>query len=185
MSGTPAIEEGVVASAYNTALYTGFPVKKVDTGAFELAAAGDSIYGIISEITQFYLPALSRTIKPLGSHPKLLPANTTYTGTENESRISVIPVKGNLFVMDGDAALTTGTRAGARALIGSNGNHVISSDDAAMDVSDLETNDGSAASAQWTVIDVIEEFDTDFTASRIKFICECNEPQFPESGTGL
>jgi len=185
-SASPAIEEHVIISNYNTAVYEGFPVLKVDDGSVEVcAAATATIYGVVVSCNQYYNANLSRVIKPLGISPKFIPASTVYTGVERESRVSVIPVVGNLFVMDADAALATATRAGARALIGSNGDHVISTDDCALDISDVETNDASAASAQWSIVDVIEEYDTDFTASRVKFIVKCNEPQFIAGGVGL
>jgi hypothetical protein len=183
-SSGPAIEEGVVASAYGTALYEGQPVLKVDAGTFELCPAGTAtIYGIIVGINQYYDSTDSRVKKPLGSAPKRLPASTTYTGVDNESRIAVMPVKGLLFEVDADAALATPTLAGARALIGSNGDHVISTDDAALDISDVEAKDGTPASAQWSVVDV--DPNQDFTASRVKFIVSCNEPQFLLGGIGL
>jgi hypothetical protein len=94
-----------------------------------------------------------------------------------------MPVKGLLFEVDADAALATPTLAGARALIGSNGDHVISTDDAALDISDVEAKDGTPASAQWSVVDV--DPNQDFTASRVKFIVSCNEPQFLLGGIGL
>ena len=70
-SGTPAIEEGVVASAYATAIYEGVPVKRADDGTFQVAAAGDTnIYGICCGINQYYDSCSSRVVKPLAVSPK-------------------------------------------------------------------------------------------------------------------
>jgi hypothetical protein len=183
-SGTPQIEEGVVASAYGTAIYEGSCVRKVDDGTFEVAAAGATIYGVVASINQYYDSNTGRVEKSRRASPKSLPASTTYTGVDRESRIGVIPVRGNVFEVDGNTAVVAATLAGARALIGSNGDHVISSDDTALNTSDVEAKDASPASAGWTVIDIAGT-DQDFTASRVKFLVVCNEPQLVASSTGL
>ena len=182
-TGSPAIEEGVVASGYGTAIYEGVPVRRIDDGTFTVAAAGATIYGICCGINQYYDSGDGRVKKPLGPSPKLLPASTSYTGIDRESRIAIIPVAGNLFEADFNAAIATTTLAGARAFLGTNGDHVISSDDAALNASDFVANDATPASAGWTAVDVA--IDQDFTASRIKFIVRCNEPQIVPSSTGL
>ena len=182
--GSPTIEEGVVASGYGTAIYEGSPVRRVDGGTFEVAAAGTTIYGICCGINQYYDSADGRVKKPLGASPKVLPASTSYTGIDRQSRIAIIPVEGNLFEADADGVLATPTYAGAVALLGSNGDHVVSSDDWALDISNVEANDASPASAQWTLVD-LSGSDQDFTASRVKFVIRCNEPQIVPSSTGL
>ena len=188
-TGTPATVLGRVASNYGTALSVGQPVRKTDAGYYELAPGTEGtpglIFGIIAAIDQFYDSNLGRISKPLGSAPKTLPASTTYTGVDNESRILIWPCQGNYFEVDADAALSTATRAGALALLGTNGDHVISSDDAALDISDVETNDGSATSAQWNLVNIVEYPDTDFTASRLKFVVKCIEVQNADGSTGL
>lgn len=174
-----------VASAYGSAIYEGFPVKRVDGGYYEVAAAGDSFYGVVVSIDQFK-DSDGRVRQALGASPKLLPASTTYSGIDDESRLVVAPARNWYFEVDADDGVSATTRAAFIALIGSNGDHVISSDDAALDISDVVTKDGAPGSAQWRVVDISPRLDQDFASSRVKLIVEAVEVQGPEyEATGL
>ncbi|MDR5684505.1 MAG: hypothetical protein QN163_10875 [Armatimonadota bacterium] len=181
---TPRHERCVVASGYASAIHVGFPVKRLDDGTFNIAAAGEAIYGIVAGIDQFFDATDGRVKKPLGPDPKRLPAGTTYSGVDRASVLTVIPVEGNLFEVDLDTAISTPTRAGAVALLGSNANHVISGDDCALNRANLEANDASPASANWRTVGLVED-GANFAAARLKYIVRCNTPQNQDGGVGL
>lgn len=182
----PPIVYKPVASNYGSAIYVGMPVRLLDTGYVEISPGTEGtaglIYGVVATIGRYYDATRGRMIDSEAASPKYLPANTVYgTNIERESRLGIIPVAGQRFVLDGNAALTTATRAGALALVGSAADHTIASDDVTLNVADLESKDAAPASAQWQVEDFVEAPNTDFTAARIKFVCKCIEPQFPDA----
>lgn len=182
----PPIEYHPVASNYGSAIYVGMPVRLLDTGYVEISPGSEGtaglIYGIVATIKHYWDATRSRMVSGEMVSPKYLPANTVYgSNIERESKLGIIPVAGQKFVIDADAALATATRAGALALKGAAGDHVIATDDVALDISDVEAKDTTPASAQWQVVDFVENVDTDFSASRVKFIVKCIEPQFPDA----
>jgi hypothetical protein len=113
-STTPPIEIKPVADDYGTAIYIGSPVKQVSTGYFEAAAAGDTIYGVCVGVEQYYDGSAIRK----GGR---LPASTSYdTNLERQSKIRVIPVRGQVFQICADDKTTATTEAGYLAFRGEN-----------------------------------------------------------------
>ena len=181
----PQIEWIQVASGYSSAIYEGGIITQVETGHAELCAAGTNlILGVVATIGMYWDG--SRMVHSLIASPKSLPASTTYGSViDRESWIGYYPAVGNVFEADLDEALTTATRVGALAVQGSMTDHVVSTDDTALDLSLLETTDTTPAAEQWRLSTLVETPDVDFTASRLKYLVTCNQPQIVAASTGL
>ena len=180
-AGGPPIEYGRIASNYGSAIYVGMPVRLLSTGYYEISPGTEGtpglVYGVVATIGRYWDAARGRMVDSEATSPKYLPANVVYgSNVERESTVGIIPVNGQKFVMDADGALATPTRAGALAHIGEACDHVIATDDVALDISAISTS-----TQQWQVVDFVEAPNTDFTASRVKFVVKCIEPQFPDA----
>lgn len=181
----PTIEWLPVASGYASAIYEGGIITQVDGGYAELCPAGTNlVLGVVACIAPYWDGA--RMTQPLGPSPKYLPASTTYGSViDRESWIGYYPAVGNVFEADMNAALTTATRAGAIALQGSMTDHVVSTDDTALSLSVAEASEGTPAAEQWRLLQFVETPDVDFTASRLKYLVTCNQPQIVAASVGL
>lgn len=192
-SGSPPIIRVPVATAYqgainggsNIDIVKGTPVRRLDSGYWEIAdgseggSGGEAIGGIMVGVDQYYDGSVIRK----GSR---VPGGTAYsTILDRTTWILVIPANAGLFEVDADAALATPTEAGARALVGSNGDHRhLTGDepnpDTFLDISDVEAKDASAATAQWRVEFISDtQENQDFTGAYVKFVVSCNEAQQP------
>lgn len=170
--------ELTVASAYATELRVGQAVKKATDGTAQLAAAGDSIYGVIASVAQYW-DAVAGRIVPGSS---VLPASTTWgTVRERRSILRVIPVEGQIFAVDCDDAVTATTESGYEAFLEENCDHVISSGDVMLDISTHGT-----ATAQWRIVEVPNRRFQDFSSTYVRLFVECNESQMvPYSTAGV
>lgn len=189
-SAAPLIEWRDVVSNYGSDFYEGFAARIADDGTAEITPGTEGtpglVYAVVTAIGYYWDAAQGRMIPPLGAAPKYLPSGTVYgTSVDKTSKVGMVKAKGAKFYAQADAALATPTRAGALALRGTTGDHVISGSDMALDISDFEAEDASPTDGQWTIIDIVEDAKTDFTASRLGFIVEVNENMFQEAGAGL
>jgi hypothetical protein len=111
---SPPIELKVVATGYGTALYTGDIVKILNDGTISAASAGDTAYGVVDGVEQYYDGSV---MKKGGS----LPASTTWgTVWERRSLVRVIPARGQIFRMCCDDATTFTTPATYNDSVGEN-----------------------------------------------------------------
>lgn len=192
-SGSPPIKRVPVATGYqgainggsNIDLTPGTPVRRLDSGYFESAdgsegaGGGENIWGIMVGVDQYYDGSALRK----GSR---VPGATAYgTILDRTTWILVIPATAGLFEIDCDAALATPTEAGARALVGSNGDHIRVTGnepdpDVFLDISDVEAKDAAPATAQWRVEAISDtQENQDFTGAYVKLVVSCNEAQHP------
>jgi len=104
-STDPPIQILPVASAYGTALYRGDFVKVLSDGTIAACSAGDTIYGVVSHVPQYY----DGTVVRAGGS---LPASTTWGSViGRESLVAVIPVRGQIFSLCADDGTTAVTQA--------------------------------------------------------------------------
>lgn len=181
----PQIEWAQVASGYASAIYEGGIITQIDNGTVELCPAGTNlILGVVACIAPYWDGG--RMTNPLQPSPKYLPASTTYGSViDRESFIGYYPAVNNVFEADLHLALTTATRTGALAVLGSMTDHVVSTDDTALNLTLLETTDATPAAEQWRMMNLVETPDIDFTASRLKYLVTCNQPQIVAASIGL
>lgn len=160
-----------VDASNGTAIFKGDFVKREDDGNAAPAAAGNAIYGVCIGVV------VNRSVAAT-EHPGYLPASTA-------GNILVIVDKDALYEIQEDGNMTT-------AVIGSNGDIVAGAGSTTtgrsaheLDSSDVTTNDGSAASAQLRVIDVVDSPDNDGALANAKWIVMINEHQLDLGSVGL
>jgi len=184
-SRTPVVEVWPVASGYATAIFRGDPVKKVDDGTIEVAAAGDTdILGIADGVEQYNESGVLRK----GNY---LPASTTFSpstvGSVNESRVRVILARDTVFEVDADDGSSVTTVAAAHGVVGENCDHVAAAGSTATGRSAyaLDISTHVATAAQWRIVGIASDPLNDVTSTRAKYLVEVNEsnqPQFSTSG---
>lgn len=185
----PQPERHRVASAYDAApggvhcnLQPGDCVKKVSDGTVALAVAGDAIFGVIDYIGPYYDSGAGAMV-----FNSVLPyANGAYgTNYERESTIYIIPVAGQIFRAMADDSSTATTYAAYRAFIGENVDMV---NDAvtpnARPLIDISTH--ATTSAQWRIVDIGRDVNTDYTGLYVPLLVTANEvQQAPFQTTGV
>lgn len=158
-------------SAINCDLNVGDPVKYVSDGTIALAAAGESIFGVIVGIgpTNYSGSGFAYT--------KSLPGGTT-SSLARPIFVHVLPVASLLFEVDVDENTTATTEATYITYIGENADHSLNPvagstlADPMLDISGHQT-----ATAGWRIVDVSRRPDTDYSGTYVKLIVSCNEVQ--------
>lgn len=171
-----------VASAYqatanpgsvSVGLNIGDPVKLVNDGSVALAAAGESIYGVIVGIGPYYDASVGAM-----TFGNALPGGTTYgTNLQNMSTVHVVPVQGQMFQAVCDDQVNT-TEAAYTTLIHTNVDHVFqpsSTDRRANPLLDISTT--VTATAGWRILDIQKAVNIDFTGLYVPLLVTCNEVQ--------
>lgn len=103
-----------VATAFNVALPRGYPVKIISDGTIEDADPGDAVYGITDGVEQYY----DGTVVRSGTS---LPASISWgTNISRQSRVRVIPVRGQVFQVVADDNTTATTLAAYQAFVQEN-----------------------------------------------------------------
>jgi len=182
-NGRPRTFKKRVASAYQASvnpgsvscdLFPGDPVKLVNDGTIALAAAGDSIWGVIAGIVQWWDGYVLQ-------FTDRIPGGTTYgTVLERASIVEVYPVAGQIFEIDCDDAVTATTEAGYTAYIGENCDHVfapVAADRKANPLLDISTH--VATTAQWRIEDLSRQVNADYSGAYVKLLVSANEVQQP------
>lgn len=191
-SGPPPIEPGRVATGYNGVngnsdsvdIYPGDPLTLLDTGYYQLAAAGANIDAICMGIEQYYDGSVIRS-------GKSLPNQTAYgTVQSRTSRLLITPADAGYWEVCCDDATTATTEAAYVALIGSNADHILTDgyEPKAGTLLDISTNtDGSPGSAGWRIVDISQtEENQDFSGNYVRLIVRVNETaRAPHNTTGL
>lgn len=174
----PPIEVLPVASAYGTAIRRGDPVKLLSTGYMDIAAPGETPYGVCDGVTQYYDGVAIRS-------GQALPASTTYsTNFSRQSLIRVIPVRGQKFEIDADLTDGATTWAGWLALIGENADWVAGTASGDMsgvvlDISTHNTTNSLGCRIREVVSPNLQELD----AARVKLMIEFNLVQSTTAGS--
>lgn len=152
-----------IASAYGTSIGRGHPVKLVD-GFVEIAAPGDSVYGILDGVAQVY-NATEGTVGPAGMYT----ATVTYgTNISRQTLVYVIPVRDQLFRATCDDATTFTTLLGYQDAVQENVEFVAGS----------VTGDQSGA-----VLDISTNNTTNTLSVRIENVPDTETTNF--AGTGV
>jgi hypothetical protein len=103
-----------VATGYSTKICRGVPVKIISDGTIQVATPGDSIYGVTDGVEQYYDGTVVRS-------GIALPASTAWsTNISRQSRVRVIPVRGQVFEVQADDNTTATTLAAYQAFIQEN-----------------------------------------------------------------
>jgi hypothetical protein len=165
----------------NVDLNVGDPVKLVSDGTVALAAAGDSIYGVITGVAPYY----DGTTMVFNNK---LPGGTTYGSVlERTSYVYVLPVAGLVFEVDCDENTTATTQAAYTAFIEENCDLSLNADATtkqARPLLDISTH--VTTTAQWRIYDLSRRIDQDFSGTRVKLLVVCNEvQQAPYVTTGV
>lgn len=178
----PTILRCRVASGYQAApggvnvdLNPGDPVILVNDGTVALAAATQSIFGVVQGIGQYYNSGIGAMV-PGGPS---LPGGVTYgTKLERQSFIYVCLAANQVFEIDADDNVTATTEAGYNALIEENCDitiNQVSGDTHAYPL--LDISDHKTATAQVRIIDLARQGNFDFSGTRVKLLVTINEVQ--------
>jgi len=174
-AGLPQPVACTVASAYNTDLLVGDPVKAINDGTVERAGAGtDGIYGVIIAILQY-----RNSDGVLVRNGRYVPANTTWTAHADRTQVLVAPARGNYFLIQSDDATTLTTMALVRSAKGNNADHIYPANAAnnalglsacILDISTVNTTN----TLQWRIHDVLEQPGNDPLQTRATYIVYAN-----------
>lgn len=169
-----------VADAYGTAIPRGYPVTMISDGTMTVAAVTDVVYGISDGVAQYY----DGTVVRAGN---VLPASTTYgTVLSRQSKLRVIPVRGQLFRVNCDDGTTATTQAGYEAFVGENLPWVAgtaTSGEAGCQV-DISLHATTATSAfVWRIENVPDKETQDFSSTLVSLLVSCNLPQDTAGGS--
>lgn len=152
-------------------LNVGDPVKILNDGTITMAAAGDSIYGIVDGFgpSDFVGSAVG------SAWNNFIPSGTVgVIGTEREIYAHVLPVAGQVFEVCCDDAVTATTFAAYIALIEENCDHVfIPVNPKAKPALDISTH--QAPTAGWRIIDITRRIDQDPSGLFFNVLVTCNE----------
>lgn len=161
--------------AVSVDLNVGDPVKLVNDGTITLAAAGDSIYGIVDGIgpTDFVGSAVG------SAWNTKVPTGTTGTvGGEREIYVHVLPAAGSIFRVVCDDNVTATTLAAYIAFIEENCDHVFIPDATnkkAKPALDISTH--AAATSGWRIHDMTRQINQDPSGAFFEVLVTCNEVQ--------
>jgi hypothetical protein len=166
-----------VASAYGTVLYRGDPVKLASTGTVVAAAAGDRVIGVFDGAERYWDGTV---IRKGGS----LPVSTYGSNLSRQSLARVIPVRGQVFEVDADDAVTFTTQATYQAAVGENcewvaGTPVGDQSGAQLDISTHATTN----TLSLRIVNVPNQDGQDFAATGVKLHVEWNLSQDTAAGT--
>jgi hypothetical protein len=179
-SASPAIELKTVATAYGTGIFKGDALQLVNDGSVAVATTGEAVSYISDGCEQYWT----------GSELKkgnYLPASTAWgTVRERRSVIRCIPVRGNVFEIDGDDGTTATTEATYESLVNNNcqmttgagGSTVSGQSTYALDISTAATTAG-----EWRIVGISTRPNQDFASSRVKLLVQANTGQMPPFST--
>lgn len=163
-----------VASAYGTAIYIGDPVKFASDGTVEVAAAGDAISGVVTNIIQYKDAAGVLRRNCPGDR---VPASITWTAHGERTLVQICLANAWIrFAARTDASVAS--LATARSLVGNNVDHEFSGTSAAYGLSGARVVIGGAGTgtAQWRIVGVTELPFVDPTAGAFQVEVMVNEP---------
>lgn len=159
------------ASARSVDLNPGDPIKILAAGTGALAGLGDTVYGIMVGVKQYWDGTV---VRPGAS----LPGATAWGTIEaRRSIIQVIPAKLCIWEIDVDDNTTATTAAAYRLLYGSNGDAAVPGDgngkaSPVLDVSDLDTT----ATNTWRFLRVSPTVENkDLSGTRVKVLVRVND----------
>ncbi len=170
---TPRIIPCQVASAYNTGIFKGDPVKRVSDGTIAVSAAGDPVFGIA-------VGARYRNADGVYVERDYLPASTTYTPDALRSIVFVIPATPyTIFEVDADEGTSITTVAAARSLCWENCDHILTiagSTATGVSGAQLDISTHNTTSSQWRIVDVAQYASgNDPTQTLAKYLVVANE----------
>lgn len=158
----PFALRGGIASAYNTAIFRGDPVKQVTAGTYQLAAAGDTN---ISAIFWGWGPE-DGGVYNVGRY---WVAGTTYT---KAPLFWFMPIENMMFSVQGAGAI-------AQTALGDACDHVVGSGNTRSGLSTTYLASGSLAgagnSAQWKIVDIDASTDNAWGDAYTKVLVIANE----------
>lgn len=167
-----------VANNYATTLSRGDPVKVISDGTCQLAAAGDTVYGVMDSVKQYY----DGTVVRSGSK---LPANTVWgTNNSRQSQIRVIPARGSLWRVTVNDNTTATTQAAYEAFVQENVEMVAGT--ASGDESGYQANISTHATTNTLSLRIENIPDkelTDFTSTGVSLLVSFNLIQDTASGS--
>jgi hypothetical protein len=168
-TGYQAVDD---AAAANCDLGIGDPVRKVSTGYFEMALDGETIWGIVVGIEQYY----DGTRILAGGLGGKVPGGTAYgTVLDRETRILILPVADIWWSVHVDDKTTATTYAAYIALLGEECDH-FSTVSGGRANPKIDISGHGTGTAGWQLIDV-QDRNQDFSGSNVRVVVECTEPQ--------
>lgn len=177
-SAMPVTHRGFIATGYSSSqaaatvdVRIGDPVRRLNTGYFAHAAAGEDIYGIVAGVVKYYDGTT------LISSSNRVPAGTTYTLDDRASEILIWPAALHTFEVDVDEAATATTYAAYLALVGENCDHIFVPT-APIGYPKLDISTHVATTAGWRIVDISPSVDNqDFSGLNVKLLVTVNETQ--------
>jgi hypothetical protein len=166
-----ATGQNFVVSAANYSLRAGDPVKRVNTGGINLAAAGDALYGICVGVLPYFNGS---EMQPTNA----LPSGVSWgTNLARQSKVLVVPAHLGLWEVDCDDATTATTEAAYQAFIGENCDHAFTPVTATLKVHPrLDISTHAAADGQWRIFKIAGDVSNkDFSGNYVKVIVGVNE----------
>ena len=156
-------------------LAPGDPVKMVNDGTVALAAAGESVLGVVLGIYPYW----DSVVKGF-NFATALPSGTSYTAADRASYVAVVPVQGQVFAICCDDAVSATTQAAYEAFVHENADHVFqpsASTKRANPLLDVSTHASSAA--QWRIVAVstVVNQNKDFTGNYVELEVMASEVQ--------
>lgn len=174
----PPIRVLHVATSYGTKICRGVPLKVDTDGSVVVATPGDSIFGIADGVEQYYDGTTVRS-------GTALPATTVWgTNVSRQSRVRVIPVRGQIFEVQVDENTTATTLVGYQAFIQENaewaaGTNVGDEAGAVLDISGHATTNSLSVRIE----DVPNKESQDFTSTGVVLHVSFNLIQDTASGS--
>lgn len=190
-STTRAPVRGRIADDYdgdlggaNKDVAVGDPVRLVNTGTFAIAAAGETVWGVVVGIEPHYDSTLGAM-----KYSNNLPNQTSYdTNLERESRILVLPVQGGqrFAIQTDEVSSTYDTYSEMLAFIGEHCDHIFVASQMPTGHCFLDISTHATASGQWEIVDIPDPDLQDFAAAYVTLHVVINEGQVaPFSTTGV
>jgi hypothetical protein len=174
------------ASATNVDLRAGDPVKQLSTGGIDLAAAGDTVFGVILGFTTVWdgQKMAFRNKWPGGTS-----YGTTLTPAERRTYALIVLAHDAWFEVDADDNTTATTEAAYLALVGENCDHAVPADttdsgnpkaDPMLDISTHATT----STLGWRILGISTAVENkDFSGTQVKLIVTCNKVSTAPAGT--
>ncbi len=175
----PPIRILPVATGYATKLCRGAPCKLLTDGSVDLAAPTETVYGVLDGVEQYY----DGTVVRAGT---ALPAATAWgTNITRQSRVRVIPVRGQMFQVQVDDNTTATTLAGYQVFVGENAEFVAGTNigDESGAQLDISTHNPATATHTVRIEDVPSKESQDFTSTGVVLHVSFNLIQDTGSGS--
>jgi hypothetical protein len=168
----------------NKDVCVGDPVRLANSGTVALAAAAETVWGVIVGIEPHY-----STADGFMKYSNTLPNQTSYdTNLERESRVLVMPVQGGqrFRVQTDEVSASYNTYSEMRAFIGENCDHIYVASQMPAGHCLLDISTHATTAEGWQIVDIPDPDFQDFSSAYVTLTVVINEGQIaPFSTTGV